>query len=266
MLLTVLAVAALAVLAVLGWRWLALPNPNSPVAAEKLAAPSSGAPLGRDQLGRDVLSRLLHGGGFTIGLSLAATAVTAVFGTAAALLAGYRGERWAAQVLEVFNQTLLAVPSLWLPLVAVAFFGSSSTVLVIALVLISFPNYYWVLQRDVRALSRQPFVEAAALLGYRLPRVLFRELLPHVRRPVLLLGLLNLRHTVLTLSTLAFLGLGPGVSTPTWGLMISEGRPYFPTFWWVVAWPSVALILTVALAGVAARHVGRLPNPLVQVS
>lgn len=245
--------------------WIVSPDPTTPVPDAKLAPPSMDALFGRDHLGRDVLARIVHGGALTLGLSILATVITAIVGTIAALIGGYRPSRPAAHGIEVGVQTLLAFPSLWLPLVAVAFFGSSGPVLVIALVLTSFPTYYWVMLRDVRALARQPFTEAAEVLGLRPWRVMFIELLPHLRRPVLALSLLNFRHTVVAMSTLAFLGLGPGVSTPTWGLMISEGRPYFPTFWWETGFPSIVLVACVVAAGLIERRIGRPLSPLPQL-
>lgn len=239
-----------------------LPDPTAPLPELRLKPPSGDALLGRDQLGRDVLSRLVHAGALTVGLSLAATAVTAVAGTTAALLAGYRSDRWYAQALELAVQTLLAFPSLWLPLVLLAFFGSSYPVLLLALVLVSVPDYFWILHRDVRSLSARPFIEAARAVGFGTAHVVFRELLPALRRSVLLVALLNLRHTVLTLSTLSFLGLGPGVSTPTWGLMIAEGQQFFPTSWWLVTFPTLALLVVLVGAGLLARRLGRPVTPL----
>ena len=236
-----------------------LPDPTAPLPALRLEPPSGDALLGRDQLGRDVLSRLLNAGALTVGLSLLATTLTATLGTTAALLAGYRHGQWYAGVIELSVQTLLAFPSLWLPLVLLAFFGTSVPVLLLALVAISVPDYFWILHRDVRSLSARPFVEAAEGVGYGTAHLLFRELLPSMRRAVLLVGLLNLRHTVLTLSTLSFLGLGPGVSTPTWGLMIAEGQQFFPTQWWLVTFPTLALLVVLVTAGLLARRLGRRP-------
>lgn len=243
---------------------LLLPDPTQPVPDLRLAPPSGDALLGRDHLGRDVASRLVSGGFLTLGLAASATLLTAAVGVLVALWTGYARGRITAGALDMAVQTLLALPSLWLPLVVLAFFGRSLPVLLLALLLMSLPDYVWVLQRDVRSLAAQPFVEAAQGLGLGTARVLLRELLPHLRRPVLLLLLLNLRHTVLVLSTLSFLGLGPGVSTPTWGLMIAEGRQFFPNAWWVVAWPSAALVGVIVGAGLVARRLGSTPDPLVQ--
>ncbi len=237
-----------------------LPDPLRPLPAERLAPPSLAAPLGRDHLGRDVLSRLVHGGVSTLVLAGAGLGLTALLGTLAALVGGYYAEAAPGHLLGLAGQALLAFPALWLPLVVVGLLGNSGPSLVLAIVFAALPDVYWVLHREVRALRAQPFVEAARALGYGAPRILSIEILPHLVPSGLVLALLHVRQAVLVVSTLAFLGLGPPPPEPTWGLMIAEGRTYFPAAWWPVAFPSLALAGCIVAAGVLARRAGQPPT------
>jgi peptide/nickel transport system permease protein len=233
-----------------------LADPLQPTPALRLAPPSADAPFGRDVLGRDVLSRVVHGGALTLGVAGAGLALTAVVGTAAALVGGYHAERWPGQALGFVGQALVAFPALWLPLVVVALLGNGTGSLLLAVALVALPDYYWVLHREVAVLRAQPFVEAARALGYGTTRILAVELLPHLLPSAVALTLLHVRQAVLVLSTLAFLGLGPPPPTPTWGLMIAEGRAQFPAAWWVVAFPTLALGACVVAAGLLVRRLG----------
>lgn len=249
------AAAALAGLLALGL----LGDPLQPAPALRLAPPSLDAPFGRDQLGRDVLSRVVHGGALTLGIASAGLVLTAAAGVAAALVGGYHAERWPGHVLGLVGQALVAFPALWLPLVVVALLGNGPAALLLAVALVALPDYYWVLHREVGSLRAQPFVEAARALGYGTTRVLLVEILPHLLPSAGALTLVHVRQAVLVLSTLAFLGLGPPPPSPTWGLMIAEGRAQFPTAWWVVVFPALALGACVVAAGALVRRLGADP-------
>lgn len=248
----VVVVAGLAALVAVGAQL--VPDPLAPVVADRYLPPSWSHVFGTDHLGRDVLARVLHGGLRTVGLAAAGGVLTVVVGGAMGLVAGYRPDRVAAHAVELVVQALLAFPSIWLPLVIISLLGTSATTFVATLALVGLPQVYWVVRGDVAQLREQPFVEAATALGYARWRVLGVELAPHVLPTLRVLALLQLRRAVLTVSALAFLGLGPGVRRPTWGLMIAEGRTGFPDQWWPVAFPSLALIVLVVAAGATARR------------
>lgn len=244
-------VAGLAALVAVGVQL--VPDPLAPVVADRCLPPSWSHVFGTDHLGRDVLARVLHGG-LPPWVAAGGDALTVVVGGAMGLVAGYRPDRVAAHAVELVVQALLAFPSIWLPLVIVSLLGTSDATFVGTLALVGLPQVYWVVRGDVAQLREQPFVEAATALGYARWRVLGVELAPHVLLTLRVLALLQLRRAVLTVSALAFLGLGPGVRRPTWGLMIAEGRTGFPDQWWPVAFPSLALVVLVVAAGATARR------------
>lgn len=248
-------VVGLVAIAVLGV--VLLPDPLAPVVADRYLPPSWPHVFGTDHLGRDVASRVVHGGLRTVGLAAAAGALTVAVGGAMGLVAGFEPGRPAAHIAELGVQALLAFPSIWLPLVIVAIMGTSDVTFIGTLALVGLPQVYWVIRGDVAQLREQPFVEAAAALGFGRGRVLAFELTPHVLPTLRVLALLQLRRAVLTVSALAFLGLGPGVRRPTWGLMIAEGRTGFPDQWWPVTFPSLALIVLVVAAGATSRRFDR---------
>jgi peptide/nickel transport system permease protein len=230
-----------------------LDDPVRPALDRRLEPPLHGSVLGTDHLGRDVLSRVVHGTVPTLASALLGLLAAAILGVAGALAAGFPAAgRW-QRLPSWIAQGLLAWPGALTALVPVAVLGRGEWALVMAVVLQVWPDLQWTLEREVRALSAQPFVEAARALGYGPLRILTSELLPHLLPSVAILTLLHLRQSVMLVSTLAFLGLGPPPPTPTWGGMVAEGRPYLPDAWWPVVFPVVALSACLWFGGALAR-------------
>ena len=233
-----------------------LPDPLAQNPPRRLLPPSAVALLGTDHLGRDVASRLLHGGLLTLGIAVAGVVLPACRGLATGLVGGYQAGRAAGLILQGIAQVKLSFPSLWLPLIVLALAGRTWRALLVAIVVSFWVDFFWVIQREVRRLCAEPFVDAARALGYSHLRILTVELLPHLASTIVWLMLLYFRGAVMLVSTLSFLGLGPPPPTPTWGLMIAEARPYFLQAWWVIAVPAAALALSILAAAAATRLLG----------
>lgn len=232
-----------------------LADPLVPAAGRALRPPSGDDLFGTDDIGRDVLARVVAGTGPTLGTALLALALTMAGGTVLALVLGWWSDGAGGRVVALLNNVLLVFPPLWMPLVVVALLGRGRGALVLAVVLTALPEIVWVLSREVAALQERPFVEAARGLGLGAPRILAVEVLPHLGGSALVLALLHFRQAVLVVATLAFLGLGPPPPAPSWGVMIAEGRAYFPAQWWLVTFPTLALAGCIVSAGLLARLV-----------
>jgi len=178
-------------------------------------------PLGTDYLGRDMLSRILHGARFTIGLALAAALAASVTGTGLALVAATAGG-WIDEVMSRLMDALISIPSKMLALVMVAAFGSSVALLILTAAVSYTPGAYRIarsLAVNVRTLE---YVQAARARGERLPYVAVVEILPNMVNPMLADFGLRFVFVVLLLSGMSFLGLGVQPPDADLGSLVRE--------------------------------------------
>ncbi len=220
-----MAVIALFLFLALAAPWLAQHDPAAVDFNQRFASPSLQHPLGTDHLGRDVLSRLLHGGSLSIGMTVTATVGTTVIGLIMGLLAGTYGRRVDALITRLVD-ILLALPTLILALVVVGLLGQGLRNLVIAIVLVGWPGYARVARGVTLSIRERPFVEPARAVGASHARIMLRHVLPHLMGPVIALSTLDMGRTLLAVSGLSFLGLGVGPPSPEWGAMLAEAKDY----------------------------------------
>jgi len=222
-------------------------TPYDPAAQElsnRLQPPSFAHPLGTDQFGRDMLTRIIYGARFSVGIALAVTAIRVVIGTGIGLVAGYAGG-WVDEVLMRVVDIQLAFPGLILALVVAGILGPSLQNLMIALAIVGWATYARVVRGSVLSVKERDYVAAAQLNGTPRHRLFRRHLLPNVINPVIVIGTLNLGTVVLATAGLSFIGLGAQPPTPEWGTMLAGGREYIRQAWWIVNGPGIAIALTV---------------------
>nr|WP_305794545.1 nickel transporter permease [Halomarina rubra] len=200
--------------------------------------------MGTDQLGRDVLSRLLYGARISLQISLAVVAITLAIGTAVGLIAGYAGG-WVDEALMRFVDILLAFPGILLALVIAGILGPNLTNIMIALAVVGWTQYARIIRGSVLSVKQEEFVKAAQLMGVPRRRIVLRHILPNVVTPVIVLATMDMAYVILGTAGLSFLGLGAQPPTPEWGTMLSQGRNFVDTAWWVVNFPGLAIMITV---------------------
>ena len=220
----------------------------------RLAAPTWGGAgpahlLGTDAIGRDVLSRLLHGARVSFTISLGATLLAMAFGTSIGLVAGYRGGWFDALVMRIVD-VQLAFPSLLLALTLAALLRPSLPILILVLFIRSWIIYGRLIRASALSTRAREFVLAAVVSGATPTRVLLRHIAPSALHLVVIISTFQLAELIILESSLSFLGLGVQPPTPSWGSMLSEGRPYMTTAWWLAAFPGLAIVLTVLGANI----------------
>ncbi len=208
---------------------------------------SQSFPLGTDYLGRDMLSRILFGARYTVGISLAATLIACTIGVTLGMAAAVTGG-WFDTALSRFIDALSSIPSKLFALVAVAGVGSSIPVLMLILGIIYTPGSY----RFARALAvnvnTTDFVTVARIRGERLSYLIGAEILPNIIGPVLADVSLRFVFIVLLLSGLSFLGLGVQPPEADWGSLVRENIGGLPFGAPAVMAPSFAIAsLTIAV-------------------
>lgn len=219
-------------------------EPGAVDAAARLAGSSPEHPLGTDELGRDMLSRLLFGARWSLGIAGLATAVVMLVGVTVGLVSGYYGGLLDSVLMRVVD-VLLAFPSLLLYLAVVGTLGPGVRNVFLALVAISWASYARVVRGLVLSARRRDYVLAAVALGARGPRVMVRHILPNVVSPVVVLATLQVGGMILALAALGFFGLGAQPPTPEWGTMINQSRLYLQSEPTLMIYPGAAISLAV---------------------
>lgn len=200
--------------------------------------------LGSDPLGRDMLSRIIYGARASVSVALAGLVIGGGLGSLLGLLAGFGGRGLDTVVMRIVDAQL-AFPSLLLAIAVIAALGTSLWTLLAVLALRSWAVHARTLRSAVLVIREQESVTAARALGAGPMRVAFKEILPNALAPLIVVATAQLGALILLESTLSFLGIGLQPPAPSWGSMLSSGRPYMTVAWWVAAVPGVAILIAV---------------------
>jgi len=230
---------------------------------ERFQSPSLRHLFGTDELGRDMFSRVLYGtrislvvGILTIGLALA-------IGIPLGVMAGYTGGV-VDEVIMRITDTFLSFPSLLLAMAISAMLGPNLRNAMIAIAISWWPWYTRLLRAEAISVKERDYVAAARAVGASWARVVFKHVLPNSLTPVIIQASMDLGGVILTCASLSFLGLGAQPPTPEWGLMISTGRTFFLTSWWIVTFPGIAIFVAVLAFNLLGDGLRELLDPKVR--
>ncbi len=210
----------------------------------RLAAPSAEHPLGTDEGGRDVLTRLLYGARVSLLIGVVPALLSLILGAALGVTAGYRGGMTDAVVMRAADVTL-AFPSMLLAMVILYALGGGIVNVFLTLTLVNWANVSRVVRARTLQLRSSEFVEAARVTGVSGGKIMRRHILPNCLPALLVLFTLNIPASILTESSLSFLGLGIQPPNASWGLMINTGRQYLYSAPWLCFAPGGAIMLIV---------------------
>ena len=236
--------------------WLVAGDPLAANAREAFRAPDSLYWLGTDENGRDILTRLVYAVRPSLVLGLAATAIGLLVGTLFGLLAGL-GPRWLDGAVMRLVDVLLAFPDLLLALVIITFFGQGQLNTIIAVGIASVPRYARLVRAQTLVVRGAAYVEAATTLGLGRSAVIARHVLPNAIKPILILATIGIGGNIVAGAALSFLGFGAPPPAPEWGGMLAIGRNYLGNAGWLVAWPALAITLTVVSISAIGRELLR---------
>jgi peptide/nickel transport system permease protein len=206
-------------------------------------SPSFAHPFGTDQFGRDVLSRTIFATRLDLQIAFFATVFCFVVGVLFGLIGGYFGGA-VDQIVGRLVDLVIAFPSIVAIIALIGFLGNTMTNLYIALTVTGWTAYARLSRGEVLAVKNLPYVSATRALGYSNRRIVLRHILPNVVTPAGLFLVTDMVATVLLVTSLSYLGLGPQPPTPEWGAIIAEARPFLLEAWWVPLFPGLAIIMT----------------------
>jgi peptide/nickel transport system permease protein len=219
-------------------------SPTAMILGSPYARPSLDHPMGTDALGRDIWSRVLHGGRFDLGLSVAAVTIATSAGVLLGLIAGYWGGAVENVLMRVID-ILLAIPDLLLALAIVAFVGPSLPSVVLVIAFSRMPRYARLVRGAVLGLKTREFVTAASAMGGSHFRIVRRHLIPNLTGVIVVYSTLDLGSALSALAGLSFVGVGIQPPTPEWGLMLADARQNLVLAPWSAIFPGLAISLTI---------------------
>lgn len=234
--------------------WIAPYDPLKLNVSQRLKPPSDLYWFGTDAYGRDVLSRTLWGGQISLVIAVAVAVLSTVLGTLIGLMAGYF--RAMDTVVMRIMDGLMAIPGILLAVAMLSLSKASIQTVVIAITIPEIPRVVRLVRAVVLSLREQPFVSGAVAAGSRIPRILFRHILPNAITPIIVQATYIAASAVLIEAYLGFLGVGTPPEIPSWGNIIAEGRNFIMLAIWAVLFPGLFLgtmVLSINILGDGVR-------------
>lgn len=216
--------------------------------------------LGTDVLGRDTLSRLIFGARTSLAVAVIAIMVAGTLGSALGIAAGFLGG-WVDVIIMRMADLAFSFPTILLAMVLAVIFGASFANIILVISLVLWAEYARMARGEALKVKSMDFVALARVAGVSQARIMVRHILPNVASSLIVLGTLQVGVVIILESSLSFLGVGMPPPTPDWGAMISEGRSYVVTAWWLALVPGVAILLTVLAFNLLGDALTELMNP-----
>ena len=228
-------------------------SPHSPLdgsLGDRLAPPigmegtKPGHWLGTDRHGRDTLSRLVYGARISLSVSVVGIVLTGTLGTFIGLLAGFLGG-WVDTLLMRIVDISLSLPGILIAVLLSVVFEPSFGNVIIVVVFLLWPSYARLVRGETLSLKHQEFVALARIAGCSNLTIMFRHIVPNLIPSILVLATLHVGYVIVLEAALSFLGVGLPPPTPSWGVMVADGRGLIEQAWWISILPGIAILITV---------------------
>lgn len=220
------------------------PYDPAEITTERLAMPSMQHLMGTDNFGRDLFSRVVYGARVSLLISLMGLVFSLIIGIGLGATAGYFGGIYENIVMR-FCDILMCIPGMLLAVCISSVLGIGVINTAIAIAVSGVAPCIRMIRATVLQIRSQEFVEAAKATGSGHGRIIFREILPNVLSPLIVDSTMRIGGNILQISGLSFIGLGVQPPTSEWGSIMSAGQEFITTFWPMITFPGIAILLTV---------------------
>jgi peptide/nickel transport system permease protein len=209
----------------------------------RLAAPNGTHLFGTDNLGRDIFSRVIWGSQIDLQVGIISVLPPFIIGVILGCLTGYYGGRLDTIVMRI-SDVIQAFPFLILIIAIVAVLGTGLTSIYLAVALVAWVSYARLLRGEILVARNQEYVDAARSMGASDARVIGRHILPNVITSAVVFATTDIVLYIVLVTSLSYLGLAARPPSPEWGAMITEGRTYMASAWWISVFPGLAVVVT----------------------
>lgn len=209
----------------------------------RMVPPSLKFFFGTDELGRDVFSRTVFGTRVALWVAFLGAVVQLVLGVTIGMICGFFG-KWIDRSFSFLTDLTWCIPGTILALAVVTILGKGLTNTVIAISLVSWASYARPVRAKTMSLKTMAFIETGRTFGESSMSLMFRYIFPNVIPSLIVMVSMNLPGTIMSTTTLSFLGLGSQAPSPDWGLALSKGMQYISRAPWLSVFPGLALVYT----------------------
>ncbi len=200
--------------------------------------------LGTDHLGRDLLTRLIAGARASLIVALFGVAIAGLTGISLGMVAGYSDGIIDNIIMRIVD-SVMSIPAILLAILIAAALGPGITTIIISIAIVFWTAYARVIRGETLRIKQHDFVVQAKVTGCRSLRIMMKHIAPNIVATSMVLATLQLGQSIMVEAALTFLGLGLQPPASAWGLIISEGRGYLSTAWWIPTFAGLAIMVTV---------------------
>ncbi len=218
-------------------------DPSAQNFSDRLLFPSLAHPFGTDNYGRDLLTRVLFGGRISLLVSLVGLFISVGIGSILGATAGYFGGWYETFIMRLMD-IIMAIPPTLMAISVSALLGTGVLNTAIAVSVGGIAPSARMLRATVLSIRDQEYVEAARARGSGNLRIIFRQILPNTLSPIIVDSTLRIGTNIMMISGLSFIGLGVQPPTPEWGSILNTGREFITTFWPMITFPGIMIMLT----------------------